>query len=116
MQLIPSTSRLLARREKIPYAKTRLVNAEYNIRLGTLHLKELFTQLGSTEAVLAAYNAGEHRVAAWQAERTYAEPAEFVESIPFTETREYVQIVSRNAEIYRKLYKPATRRAASGIS
>jgi soluble lytic murein transglycosylase len=54
--------------------------------------------------VLAAYNAGEQRVIRWLADRTYAEPAEFLESIPITETREYVQIVTRNAEIYRRLY------------
>ena len=41
---------------------------------------------------------------AWQAERAWEETAEFVESIPFTETREYVQVVVRNAEIYRRLY------------
>jgi soluble lytic murein transglycosylase len=37
--------------------------------------------------------------------RTYREPAEFVESIPFTETREYVQAVLRNADVYRRLYR-----------
>ena len=49
--------------------------------------------------------------------QTYREPAEFVDSIPFTETRDYVEIVTRNADIYRKLYgennesrKPATHR------
>ena len=56
------------------------------------------------EAALAAYNAGEDRVAEWTMGQNYEETAEFVESIPFTETREYVQIVLRNAELYRQIY------------
>ena len=56
------------------------------------------------EAALAAYNAGEDRVALWQSGQNFQEVAELVESIPFTETREYVQMVMRNAEIYRTLY------------
>ena len=43
-------------------------------------------------------------MAAWKGERNHPEEAEFVESIPFTETREYVQIVLRNAGLYRQLY------------
>jgi soluble lytic murein transglycosylase len=103
MQVIPKTGRQLARRERISYTRGKLTAPDFNIRLGTLHLKDLFLRLDSVEKVLAAYNAGESRVVAWQAERRYEEPAEFVESIPFTETREYVQVVSRNAEIYRRL-------------
>ena len=53
---------------------------------------------------LAAYNAGPGRVHQWLAWSNYREPAEFVESIPFTETREYIQAVLRNADIYRQLY------------
>jgi peptidoglycan lytic transglycosylase len=56
------------------------------------------------EQALAAYNAGENRVVEWLQAGPYDEPAEFVESIPFTETREYVQAVMRNALLYRKLY------------
>jgi soluble lytic murein transglycosylase len=61
-------------------------------------------QGGNVERTLAAYNAGPHMVAQWIAWNTYREPAEFVESIPFTETRDYVQAVLRNAEMYRRLY------------
>ena len=52
-----------------------------------------------------SYNAGPNRVAEWLTWNTYREPAEFVESIPFTETRDYVQAVLRNADIYRRLYR-----------
>ena len=60
---------------------------------------------GRVEETLAAYNAGPARAAEWRAWATYREPAEFIESIPFTETRDYVQAVLRNAEMYRRLYK-----------
>ncbi|MGH9792534.1 MAG: lytic transglycosylase domain-containing protein, partial [Candidatus Acidiferrales bacterium] len=104
MQVMPRTGRVLARRERVPYSRSRLFQPEYNLRLGITHLADLIRNHGSLEKALAAYNAGPHRVAAWTANGGYSEPAEFVESIPFSETREYVQIVMRNAEIYRRLY------------
>jgi soluble lytic murein transglycosylase len=108
MQVLPKTGRGLARRLKLPYSRARLFNPEYNLQLGSLYLSDLLKQFNSPEAVLAAFNAGEDRVVAWQAERTFEDAAEFAEGIPFTETREYVQIVMRNAELYRQLYsRPA---------
>jgi soluble lytic murein transglycosylase len=59
---------------------------------------------GQWEATLAAYNAGKSRVDSWLNYSVFEEPAEFIESIPFTETRNYVQIVMRNADVYRRLY------------
>ena len=65
------------------------------------------------EGALAAYNAGEDRIAAWKAERNYEEIPELVESIPFTQTREYVQIVLRNAQLYRMIYATSANVPAS---
>jgi soluble lytic murein transglycosylase len=104
MQLLPTTARRLAKQAGIGYAHARLVDPDYNVRLGTLYVAGLQKQFGNVESALAAYNAGEDRVASWTAGQNYREPAEFVESIPFTETRQYVQIVTRNADIYRRLY------------
>lgn len=104
MQILPMVARKLARRLRLPYSRARLFNPEYNLQLGTLYFSELLRTEGTPEAALAAYNAGEDRVAAWKGERNHPEEAEFVESIPFTETREYVQIVLRNADLYRQLY------------
>ena len=104
MQVLPRTGKKLARRLKLRYSRAKLFEPEYNLQLGTLYLADLMREFGKPEAALAAFNAGEDRVAAWRAERDYEEPAEFVESIPFTETREYVQIIMRNAEVYRRLY------------
>ena len=104
MQVMPKTATKLARQLKLRYARARLTDPGYNLNLGSRYLANLIQALGTPEAALAAYNAGEDRVAQWTAGQKYLEPAEFVESIPFTETREYVQIVIRNAEVYRQVY------------
>jgi len=109
MQVLPKTGKKLARREKVRFAKKKLFEPEYNLRLGTLYLADLVRTLGGYESALAAYNAGEDRVALWKSERNHEEVAQFVESIPFTETREYVQIVLRNAGVYRRLYDRSLR-------
>jgi soluble lytic murein transglycosylase len=107
MQILPKTARLLARQMRVSYSRARLTDPEYNLRLGTVYLAGLIKTWGSVEAALAAYNAGEDRVGSWKAGQNFAEAAEFVDTIPFTETREYVQIVLRNAAIYRRLYPSA---------
>jgi soluble lytic murein transglycosylase len=104
MQVLPKTGRLLARQIKVRYVKNKLFDPDYNIELGMVYIANLVQQFGSLEAAAAAYNAGEDRIAAWKAERNYEEIPELVESIPFTETREYVQIVLRNAQLYRMIY------------
>jgi soluble lytic murein transglycosylase len=104
MQLLPQTARRLAKQGRIRYSQPLLFDPDYNVRLGTIYVAELQKQFGNIESVLAAYNAGEDRVVSWTESQTYREPAEFVESIPFTETRQYVELVTRNADIYRRLY------------
>jgi soluble lytic murein transglycosylase len=104
MQILPKEGRRLAKQRKVRYTKTLLFDPNVNIQLGMLYISELTRSTGAPEYAAAAYNAGEDRLALWKAERAYEEIPEFVESIPFTETREYVQIVLRNANMYRKLY------------
>jgi soluble lytic murein transglycosylase len=106
MQLIPSTGRLMGRQEGIPGLRTSmLLNPAMNIRLGTQYLRvQLDNWGGNWFQTLAAYNAGPNRVREWLMWGTFREPAEFVESIPFNETREYVQAVLRNADLYREIY------------
>ena len=104
MQILPKTGRLLARQLKIRYTKNTLFDPNENIELGMLYIANLTRATGGPEYAAAAYNAGEDRIAQWKSERTYDEVPELVESIPFTETREYVQIVLRNTEMYRVLY------------
>ncbi len=106
MQLIPPTALKLSRQMRVGYARARLTNPGYNLQLGSRYLADLIQSMGSPEEALAAYNAGEDRVAQWNDGQHYLETAEFVESIPFTETRDYVQIVLRNADVYRQVYGP----------
>jgi len=107
-QVLPSTGRQLSRKLKIPRFRTAMLfTPDTNLKLGTYYLKQLSDELqGKWEATLASYNAGKSHVTVWMASANYREPAEFVESIPFAETRVYVQSVLRNAEVYRKLYGP----------
>ncbi|HYL63200.1 MAG TPA: transglycosylase SLT domain-containing protein [Candidatus Methylomirabilis sp.] len=104
MQVIPKTGRLLAKQLRVRYSNDRLFQPEYNIELGMLYISGLVKSMGGPEYALAAFDAGEDRIAAWKAERNYEEVPELVESIPFSETRDYVQIVLRNAEVYRMIY------------
>ena len=104
MQLLPKTARQMAKKAKVGYSHSLLFDPDYNVRLGTIYVAGLKNDFGSVESALAAYNAGEDRVNSWTAGQSYRDLAEFVDSIPFTETREYVEIVTRNADIYRKLY------------
>jgi soluble lytic murein transglycosylase len=104
MQILPSEGRRLAKERKVRFTKTSLYDPNINIELGMLYISELTRSTGAPEYAAAAYNAGEDRLTQWRTERNYDEIAEFVESIPITETREYVQIVLRNATMYRMLY------------
>ena len=116
MQVLPKTGKLLARQLKVRYAKNKLFEPDFNIELGMVYIASLVRQTGALEYAAAAYNAGEDRIAAWKSERNYEEIPELVESIPFTETREYVQVVLRNTEVYRMIYGPpsvATQTATS---
>jgi len=116
MQLLPKTARRFAKQAKVRYSTPMLFEPDYNIHIGTIYFAGLQRSFGSVESALAAYNAGEDRVAFWTSGQSYREPAEFVDSIPFTETREYVEIVTRNADIYRKLYGTQPVRGAQNES
>jgi soluble lytic murein transglycosylase len=104
MQVIPKTGKLLAKQLRVRFSPDRLFQPEYNIQLGMLYISGLVKLTGAPEYALAAFDAGEDRIAAWKAERNYEEIPELVESIPFSETRDYVQIVLRNSEVYRMIY------------
>ncbi|NUQ26904.1 MAG: transglycosylase SLT domain-containing protein, partial [Acidobacteriaceae bacterium] len=76
-----------------------------SLRLGTIYLRQTIDRFGGqVEYALAAYNAGDTPVRQWMSTNDYRDMAEFVESIPYTETREYVQAILRNREMYRAIY------------
>jgi soluble lytic murein transglycosylase len=108
MQLMPGTARLVAKRYGLPYAVSRLKSdPAYNVKLGAAHLSELIDDYrGSYVLTLVAYNAGPRRVNEWIEQ--FGDPRsgsidaiDWVESIPFQETRQYVQKVLQNVQVYR---------------
>jgi soluble lytic murein transglycosylase len=113
MQLLPAVGRALAKDEGLRHFQTsELLDPATNIRLGTLYLKQTLDKFGGQpEYAFAAYNAGDDRVIDWQSVGNYHGIEEFVESIPFSETREYVEAILRNEQIYRELDKLTAQRA-----
>ena len=104
MQILPSTGLRLARSAKIPrYNSSKLYQAETNITLGTRHLAGLIQKYARSDLALAAYNAGESRVDRWLKVYGDGDMAEFVEQIPFGETRNYVKQVLNNQSHYSML-------------
>ena len=99
MQLMPATAAATARAagDRAP-TPAELYHPDVNIRVGTRHLADLLKIYdGNRVLTAAAYNAGAHRVDRWIRERS-ARPADvWIETIPFTETRDYVMNVSRSA-------------------
>jgi soluble lytic murein transglycosylase len=106
-QVRPGTARDFARRAGVQRFSARsLLQPAINLQIGTTILRSMLDNLGGRlEPTLAAYNAGPVRAAEWLSWGEYREPAEFIETIPFLETRDYVQAVIRNAEMYRRLYR-----------
>lgn len=105
MQIVPATGRRLGRDLGRKVTLASLTTPDTSLRLGTLYLRQVIDQFqGRLEPALAGYNAGENRADKWLSVFSFDDRAEFVESIPFTETHDYVEAVLRNAEIYRQLY------------
>ncbi|HWG86860.1 MAG TPA: lytic transglycosylase domain-containing protein, partial [Candidatus Acidoferrales bacterium] len=106
MQLLPQVGKGLAKEMKVRhFSSDQLLSPDTNLRLGTKYFKHMVDHYdGQVEYALAAYNAGEDRVDQWRKDGNFKSVEEFVESIPFTETREYVQAIMRNAVLYKLLY------------
>ena len=116
MQLLPSVGKAMARQEGMGHFETfQLLDPVTNIKLGTRYLRQTLDKFGGEPVYgLAAYNAGDERVTDWQAAGPYTGIDEFVESIPFTETREYVQAILRNVETYKAIDATAAQKARAG--
>ena len=108
LQLMPATAKLVARSVGVAYSKDRLTSdPAYNALLGAAHLGTLVDDFGGSYVMtFAAYNAGASRVAEWV--RQHGDPRDpkvdvvnWIERIPFTETRNYVQRIMENLEVYR---------------
>ena len=108
MQLMPYTAKLVSKQAKLPYSKSRLTtDPEYNINLGSHYIAGLILQYdGSYPFAVAAYNAGPNRVKYWKKinkdpQKKQVNYVDWVELIKFRETRNYVQRVMENYNVYR---------------
>jgi soluble lytic murein transglycosylase len=105
LQLTPEKAKSLARKYKIPYSDyTDLFDVEKNLLLGSLLLNNLAeNNNGQFIPFVASYNAGARPVRSWQKERFRKDPFEFIEMIPYKETRNYIKLVLRNLSTYKRL-------------
>jgi soluble lytic murein transglycosylase len=108
MQLMPATAKHVAKGLKLKYRKEDLTrSAQYNMTLGRAYLQELLDYFDNSYVLaIASYNAGPDRVNGWM--RTYGDPrdhgvdvVDWIETIPISETRNYVQRVLENLQVYR---------------
>ena len=108
MQLMPYTAKVVAKQAKLPYSKSRLTkDAEYNINLGSHYIAGLILEYdGAYPFAIAAYNAGPKRVRYWKKlnknpQKNQINYVDWIELIKFKETRNYVQRVLENYNVYR---------------
>jgi soluble lytic murein transglycosylase len=108
MQLLPTTAQITAKKEGLAYSRSRLLeDPEYNLVIGAAHLSHLFARFNSSRIMtFVAYNAGPNRVGQWietfgDPRSPSVDPVDWVELIPFAETRNYVQRVLENTQVYR---------------
>jgi soluble lytic murein transglycosylase len=106
MQVLPATANQIVQRVRVDgYSDTLLFDPETNLRLGSWYLSSLLQEFKGKEIwALAAYNAGPHMAREWLAKNPAAPEDEFVENIPYTETKNYVIRVLSSAQVYRMLY------------
>ena len=123
MQLLPSTAKAVARKHDIPYSSAKLFDPAYNMTLGSHYLAALINRYdGRYPLAIAAYNAGPGNVGKWldrfgQPPKDVDGLIDWLETIPFSETRNYVQRVLENMHVYRHQFKqqpPLTKRTMFG--
>jgi soluble lytic murein transglycosylase len=104
MQMMPPTGRQYARKLKLRYSLRLLTTPETNIKMGTMYLRDLIREFGDVHLALASYNAGETPVRRWMREYPGLPQDEFIDSITYPETQQYVKRLLGTAEDYRRLY------------
>jgi soluble lytic murein transglycosylase len=106
MQVMPATGQLVSKQQgNGSITANDLLNPDLNIKLGMHYLAQMIGQLGRFEYAAAGYNAGPGRAKRWVAERGSLDSEDWIESIPFSETRGYVKSILRYAANYRRFYK-----------
>ena len=114
MQIMPGTAKLIAKQHGIKYNPSQLMDPQLNVTMGAAHMGDLVADHGGSYVLtLVSYNAGPRRSREWIKEygdfrAGQVDPIDWVESIPFQETRQYVQKVMQNLHVYRSRLAPKT--------
>ncbi len=105
MQLLPSTAEWLAEKLNENYSEEMLYNGEYNLKLGSYYLAYLIKYFKDEELGICAYNAGQGKVKEWLADKQYSSDGKNLNLIPYKETADYLNKVSKNYKYYKNRYK-----------
>ena len=115
MQIMPATGRLVSKQAGLRYSRSRLIEDEFfNLQLGSYYISGLNDEFnGAIYMAFAGYNAGPHRVRRWvkrfgDPRKGEIDPIDWIELIPFTETRNYVQRVIENIQVYKYVINKKT--------
>ena len=115
MQIMPATGRLVSKQAGLRYSRSRLIEDEFfNLQLGCYYISGLNDEFnGAIYMAFAGYNAGPHRVRRWvkrfgDPRKGEIDPIDWIELIPFTETRNYVQRVIENIQVYKYVINKKT--------
>ena len=100
-------NRVVSKQARLNYSRTRLIEDEFfNLQIGSYYISDLNEEFSSLYMAFAAYNAGPHRVRRWvkrfgDPRKGEIDPVDWIEHIPFNETRNYVQRVIENIQVYK---------------
>jgi len=115
MQIMPATGRLVSKQAGLKYSRSKLIEDEFfNLKLGSFYISGLNDEFdGALYMAFAGYNAGPHRVRRWikrfgDPRKGEIDPIDWIELIPFTETRNYVQRVIENVQVYKYIINKKT--------
>ena len=105
MQLLPSTAEWVANKLGEDFDEEKLYNGEFNLKLGSYYLSYLIDYFGDRELGICAYNAGQGNVSNWLKDERFSKDGKRLYKIPFNETKNYLNKVSKNYKYYKNRYK-----------
>ena len=105
MQLMPSTAQWLAGRMGENYSDERLLEGQFNLKIGSYYLAYLIDYFDNEKLGVCAYNAGQGNVSSWLKNTEYSTDGKTLRKIPFEETKNYLNKVYKNYNYYKNRYK-----------
>lgn len=104
MQIIPSTGKWLSEKINEEYDEELLLNATFNIKLGSYYLSYLIERFEDEKVAICAYNAGQGNVKEWLKNEKYSKDGKILIEIPFEETKNYINKIEKNYRYYKNRY------------